>query len=100
MPWRFAVVGIAELVGGGRHQRGVLLRRQRCDAGTVERHQAGKESVQPGALLGRERRGFGNERRDRRRHVLAHAVTSASNICFSASIWWRLLKVRKVSSPS
>ena len=44
---------------------------------------AGEEAVEPGALLGRERRGFGQQRRDRRRQTLAHAA--ASNRLLSAS---------------
>ena len=83
-----------------RHQRGALLGRERGDARAVERDQAGEEAVQPRALLGRERRGLGNERGDRRRDGLAHSAASASNIAFSASASWRLLKARKVSLPA
>ena len=36
------------------------------DAAVLERDQPGEEAVEPGALLGRERRGLRNERRDRR----------------------------------
>ena len=100
VPRRLAVVGVAERVGGAGHQRGVLLGRERGHARAVERDEAGEEAVQPGALLVRERRGLGNERGDRRRDGLAHSTASASNIAFSASASWRLLKARKVSSSA
>ena len=42
---------VTEFVLCTRHQRGALLGRERGDAGAVERHETGKEAVQPGALL-------------------------------------------------
>ena len=58
VPGRFTVVAIARR--RTRHQRGRLFRSERCHA-PIERHQAGKETIEPGALLGRKRRGFGNQ---------------------------------------
>ncbi len=82
-----------------RHQRGALLGRERGDARAVERDEAGEEAVQPGALLGaRTARspapaiGIGGGT------VWRHSAASASNIALSASISWRRVKARKVSS--
>ncbi len=92
VPGRLPVVAVVERAARRRrarphdvvHQRRGLFGRQRVDA-AVERQQAGEEAVEPGALLGRERRGVRNERRDRRRRGLRHSTACVSNSVLSAS---------------
>ena len=98
VPRRAAVIVLRALgVRRARHQRDSLVSRQRRHARIVERNQPGEEAVEPGALVLGERRGFGHQRWNRRRHVFHHAA-SASNIVFSASTSCRRANVRKVSS--
>ena len=59
MPGRLAVVAIARRAG---QNRGVGFRRQRRDGAAVRRGEASKETAQPGALLGCERRARRNEK--------------------------------------
>ena len=93
------IVGGSPGVGSrARDERRRLLAGKRRDAKAIERHQAGKETVEPDPLLLGERRGFRHQRGERRRQILRHSPASAANICFSASTSWRRENARKVSS--
>src|ERR1051325_16384 len=93
VPWVSAAIAIAR--GRRRHQRRRFLGRQRPHAGAFERHETGEEAVEPGALLGRERRAFGNDLGDRRAWRDGHWTASA--MALSAAISCRRVKARNVS---
>src|SRR5262249_20131799 len=66
----------AEFVGGTPPQRGVRLGGKQRRPYSVERDEAGKETVEPGALLRREWSGFGDQMRVGLREGLRHATRS------------------------
>src|SRR5262249_33716229 len=67
------------------HELGGFLRRKRRHS-AVQRQKAGEESIEPRALLRRERRALGQQIEFRRWHRLAHSTASAQNNVFSWSI--------------
>ena len=59
--------------GAARQQRRRLRRRKALRAGPVDGKHAGEEAVEPHALLGRERRAFGDDLHDQRRAMHGHS---------------------------
>ena len=86
---RGAIIGFRRCRGAAiRHkagqQLGDFIGGKRRDA-LLQPEQPGEQAVEPGALLRGERRGFGNEGRDRRPRRHAHAAVSCSTSALSAS---------------
>jgi hypothetical protein len=70
---------------------------QRRDA-ALQPVEAGEQAIEPGALLRRKWRGFGEERWDRRPLRDAHSAASCATMVLSASISWRRAKAMKLSA--
>src|SRR5215472_3410216 len=102
VPRRLAVIAVVQRPARRRRASGALQQCRRFSGGerinaAIERQKPGKETVQPGTLLGRKWRRFRNEVWDRRRRGVSHSYPCRSNMALSASTWCRRVNSAKFS---